>query len=153
MLNALLSSAHAEGFQPRIEAYRGFVKELTAGTNKPLQSNLSVPQSVVDTWESIRDMSHTHNVVFETADEEVSAHDLVLVAASPVLKAMLESTMKEGSTKRIPVKDSLGSGVRLLVDMLYTSSTRHDPDYTTVLVALDLAHRWQTASCQCLLAS
>ncbi|CAE7781442.1 ADK [Symbiodinium sp. CCMP2592] len=143
LLKALLSSPYAEGFQPRIEAYRGFVKALTAGTNRPLQSNLSVPQSVVDTWESIREMTSTHNVIFETADGEVSAHDLVLLAASPVLKAMLESTMKEGSSKRIPVKDSLGSGVRLLVDMLYTSSTRDDPDYKTVLVALDLAHRWQ----------
>ena len=57
-----------------------------------------------------------------------------------------KESMKEGSSKRIPVKDSSGSGVRLLVDMLYTSSTRDDPDYKTVLVALDLAHRWQVDS-------
>ena len=93
--------------------------------------------------ESVREMTSTHNVIFETADDEVSAHDFILMTASPVLKAMLQATMKEGLSKRISVKDSSSSGVRLFVDMLYTSSTRDDPDYKTVLVALDLAHRWQ----------
>ena len=127
----------------RAEAFRMYLTALTTGASAPATQNLLVPQSVVDIWESVQRMTSTHNVIFETADEEVSAHDLVLVAASPVLKAMLESTMKEGSSKRISVKDSSGSGVRLFVDMLYTSSTRDEPDYKTVLVALDLAHRWQ----------
>ncbi|CAE7781349.1 KLHL2 [Symbiodinium sp. CCMP2592] len=129
-----------------IQHLRQAVAIMTKGTAMSRKTNLLVPQGVVDTWESVQNMTSTHNVVFETADDEVSAHDLILVAASPVLKAMLQSTMKEGSSKRIPVKDSSGSGVRLLVDMLYTSSTRDDPDYKTVLVALDLAHRWQVDS-------
>ncbi|CAE7742034.1 klhl36 [Symbiodinium microadriaticum] len=113
------------------------------GPAKIAQSNVSVPQSVVDTWEAVREMTSTHNVVFQTADGEVSAHDFILVTTSPVLRAMLDSTMKEGLSKRIPVKDSSGSGVRLFVDLLYTSSTGEDPNYQTMLVALDLAHRWQ----------
>ena len=40
-------------------------------------------------------MTSTHNVIFETADGEVSAHEQMLAVASPVLKAMLESCMKE----------------------------------------------------------
>ena len=31
----------------------------------------------------------------------------------------------------------------LFVDMLYTNATRRDPDFKTVLAALDVAHRWQ----------
>ncbi|CAE7484642.1 BT2 [Symbiodinium natans] len=100
-------------------------------------------QSVVEVWESVRNMTATHNVIFETADGQVTAHDVVLLAASPVLKAMLESSMKEGSSKRISVEDSSSSGVSLFLDMLYTGSTWDDPDYKTMLVALDLAHRWQ----------
>lgn len=138
-----MKKAAQEGtdWSSQIAAFQIFLEALTRGA--ATRNNVSVPQGVVDMWESIREMTSTHNVIFETADEEVSAHDLVLVAASPVLKAMLESTMKEGSSKRISVKDSSGSGARLFVDMLYTSSTRDDPDYKTVLVALDLAHRWQ----------
>ena len=131
---------------PHIQKFQRAVAILTKGTATAARRNLSVPQGVVDMWESIREMTSTHNVVFETAENEVSAHDLILVAASPVLKAMLDSTMTEGSSKRIPVKDSSGSGVRLFVDMLYTSSTRDEPDYKAVLVALDLAHRWQVES-------
>ncbi|CAE7885892.1 klhl40 [Symbiodinium sp. KB8] len=141
---AALQRAHdGTDWSGRIGAFKSFLPALTNSAPSQSMHTIALPQSVVDLWESIREMTSTHNVIFETADEEVSAHDLVLVAASPVLKAMLESTMKEGSSKRIPVKDSSGGAVRLFVDMLYTSSTRDEPDYKTVLVALDLAHRWQ----------
>ena len=143
MLREMQSSPHAEAFSTGIQLFRRFVTELTTGPAKIAQSNVSVPQSVVDTWEAVREMTSTHNVVFQTADGEVSAHDFILVTTSPVLRAMLDSTMKEGLSKRIPVKDSSGSGVRLFVDLLYTSSTGEDPNYQTMLVALDLAHRWQ----------
>ncbi|CAE7422863.1 unnamed protein product [Symbiodinium sp. CCMP2592] len=143
VLQALQKSKHVAASDVKVKAFKGYLDVLTRATPMPKQANVAIPQSIVDMWESIRQMTPTHNVVFETADDDVSAHDLILVTASPVLKAMLESTMSEGSSKRISVKDSSGSGVRLLVDMLYTSSTRNEPDYKTVLVALDLAHRWQ----------
>ncbi|CAE7532319.1 unnamed protein product, partial [Symbiodinium pilosum] len=114
------------------------------GTIKAVnEENVAVPRSLVDMWESLREMTSTHNVVFETADDDVSAHELILLAASPVQKAMLESAMMEGSSKRIAVKDSASSGVRLFLDMVYSSSSRDEPDYKSALVALDLAHRWQ----------
>ncbi|CAE7346312.1 BT4 [Symbiodinium sp. CCMP2456] len=142
-VRALQESVHVAASDVKVTAFKGYLDALTRARPVLGQSNVAIPQSVVDMWESIRQMTPTHNVVFETADGEVSAHDLILVTASPVLKAMLESTMREGSSKRITVKDASGSGVRLLVDMLYTSSTRDELDYKTVLVALDLAHRWQ----------
>ena len=92
----------------------------TAAARKP---KVPVHQSVVDVWHSVQDMTSTHNVIFETADGKVSAHAMVLTAASPVLKAMLESSMKEGSSKRIEVKDSCKGCVSLFLDILYMSST------------------------------
>ena len=79
---------------------------------------VSVRQGVVNLWESIRDMDSTYDVIFEAADGEVAAHDLILMASSPVLRAMLESAMKEGANRRIRVGDSSSSGVTLFVDML-----------------------------------
>ena len=144
-VEAMKKQRYVANWSARIRHFQSAVAILSKGKSTHAKRNLSV-QAWVDMWESIREMTHTHNVIFETADEEVAAHDLILVAASPVLKAMPQSTMKEGSSKRIPVKDSSGSGVRLLLDMLYTSSMRDDPDYKAVLVALDLAHRWQVDS-------
>ena len=142
-VEAMKKQRYVANWSARIRHFQSAVAILSKGKPTHAKRNLSVPAGVVDMWESIREMTHTHNVIFETADEEVSAHDLILVAASPVLKAMPQSTMKEGSSKRIPVKDSSGSGVRLLLDMLYTNFMRDDPDCKAVLVALDLAHRWQ----------
>ena len=106
-------------------------------------AEVTVPQSTLVLWESMRDLTTSHNVIFQSSDGEVSAHDQILMLASPVLKAMLASDMKEGSSLRIEIEDSSSSGVSLFLDLLYTSSTREDPDHKTMLVALDLAHRWQ----------
>ncbi|CAE7532303.1 Klhl6 [Symbiodinium pilosum] len=137
-----MRQAASVDWSARIKFFEGAL-ELMATTKSRPDENIPVPRSVVDTWEAVREMTSTHNVVFEAADDEVSAHDLLLVAASPVLKAMLDSTMLEGSSKRISVKDTPSSGVRLFVDMLYSSSSRDDPDCEAALVALELAHRWQ----------
>ncbi|CAE7321882.1 BT4 [Symbiodinium sp. CCMP2456] len=109
-------------------------------------TDVAVPQSIVDLWESMRDLTASHNVIFESSDGEVAANEHILTVASPVLKAMLESAMTEGTSRRIQVKDSPSSGISLFLDVLYTSSTREDPDHKTVLAAVDLAHRWQVHS-------
>jgi len=106
-------------------------------------ADVTVPRSTLDLWESMRDLTASHNVMFECSDRKVSAHDQILMLASPVLKVMLTSAMKEGSSWLIQVTDSSSSGVSLFLDLLYTSSTREDPDHKTMLEALDLAHRWQ----------
>eukprot|EP00439_Symbiodinium_sp_Y106_P042216 s195_g5.t1 len=106
-------------------------------------SSVRIHTDVGRLWEIAREMTSTHNVVFQTAEGEISAHDHILIAASPVLKAMLESPMREASTKCIPVKDSSRNGVSLFLDLLYTSSTCLELDYRTMLTAFDVAHRWQ----------
>ncbi|CAE7807876.1 klhl36, partial [Symbiodinium microadriaticum] len=109
----------------------------------PKVKKASVHEAVVNLWESVREMSSTHNVIFETSDGEVSAHDHILMAASPVLRAMLQSAMKEGKDKRVQVWDSTKCGMTLFLDVLYTSSTCLELQYKTILEAFDLAHRWQ----------
>mmetsp|Transcript_35559 Transcript_35559/g.82110 ORF Transcript_35559/g.82110 Transcript_35559/m.82110 type:complete len:349 (+) Transcript_35559:35-1081(+) len=104
---------------------------------------IAVDQSVIDLWENVLGMTDSHNVTLETSSGPVTAHGHVLIAASPVLKAMLASAMKEGALKCVDVHDSSKAGVSLFLDMLYTGSTRADINFSTVLVALDLAHRWQ----------
>eukprot|EP00439_Symbiodinium_sp_Y106_P008110 s201_g1.t1 len=102
---------------------------------------VAINPGVLDRWEK-----ETHNVTFETADGEVTAHDILLMASSPVLRVMLESSMVEGKQKRIKVKDAASGGVKggLFVPFLTVAqATRRGPDYKTVLTALDLAHRWQ----------
>ncbi|OLP75211.1 BTB/POZ domain-containing protein [Symbiodinium microadriaticum] len=115
-----------------------------AKSSTPSDSNhVHIHTDVVRLWEIAREMTSTHNVVFQTADGDISAHDHILIAASPVLQAMLESPMREGSSKCIPVKDSSINGISLFLDLLYTSSTCLELDYKTMLVAFDVAHRWQ----------
>ncbi|CAE7256382.1 unnamed protein product [Symbiodinium necroappetens] len=104
---------------------------------------IEVDQTAIDRWEAIRNMTATHNVTFATADGPVTAHDIALIAASPVLSAMLQSCMTEGSRKHIQVKDSSAAGVSLFLDLVYASSTCSEVQYKTALEALDLAHRWQ----------
>ena len=64
------------------------------------------------------------------------AHDVVLAVASPVLAAMLESTMAEGTSKCIQVKDSSAAAVGLFLDMAYMSATDTELEYKTVPGAL-----------------
>ena len=51
--------------------------------------------------------------------------------------------MREGSTRKIDIRDSSGAGLSLFLEILYTSSTRSNILWPDVNVALDLAHRWQ----------
>ena len=123
-----------------LESILSLIKTTTAGKSH----GIVVHQEVARMWESFREMTSTHNVIFESSEGEVSAHDQVLMISSPVLKAMLETSMKEGSCRRIDIKDSSSRGISLFLDLLYTSSSAiADLDYKTMLVALDLAHRWQ----------
>ena len=84
---------------------QAFVESLVALLASSTAADVTVPQSTLDLWESMREMTDSHNVIFESGPTEI------LKAASPVLKAMLASAMKEGTSKRIEVKDSASSGV------------------------------------------
>ena len=109
----------------------------------PRRPRVSVVQGVLDRWERMLNSNGAHDLTFQTGQGPVTAHAHMLMDASPVLKAMLESSMKEGTTQCIDVKDSSSQGVTLLLQMIYTCSSQDEPSYGTFLEALDLAHRWQ----------
>lgn len=107
---------------------------------------VSVDKSVVDLWERVLDSTSSHDVTFQAADKPVTAHSLVLVEASPVLRAMLQSPMREGGTREIEVRDTNSSAIVLFLETLYTCSSRLEPmAVPDVLAAIDLAHRWQVS--------
>ena len=66
-------------------------------------TDVGVPQIFVDLWECMRDLTASHNVIFESSDGEVAANEHILTVASPVLKAVLESAMTEGR-KSLPLR-------------------------------------------------
>ena len=107
------------------------------------QPRVSVHQGVADLWEKFLLAKASHDLKIVTSDGIVTAHAQMLKEGSSVLRAMLESPMKEGQTQCIEVKDASSSGVSLFLEILYTCSTQSDSDFQTVLHALDLAHRWQ----------
>ncbi|CAE7752185.1 unnamed protein product, partial [Symbiodinium sp. KB8] len=97
-------------------AQRYLEEVMSLFAQNPAQEFVKLHPSFLDQWEAVLEMTDTHNVTFETADGEVTAHDHILMATSPVLKAMLQSTMKEGSNKRVQIKDSPSAGASRLLE-------------------------------------
>ena len=112
----------------------------------------SVDEGIVEIWEKSLLATASHDLTIEASDGSVTAHAHMLVAASPVVQAMLGSPMKERWTQQIQLKDTSSGAVTLFLEALYTCSSLGDPDYKTALSALDLAHRWQVEAVVAILA-
>eukprot|EP00438_Fugacium_kawagutii_P018504 Skav201477 [mRNA] locus=scaffold828:36253:37224:- [translate_table: standard] len=130
------------------EVERKFLEEslvriARASSEKQTRPRLFVDEGIVEIWEKCLHATASHDVTIEAADGQVTAHTCMLQEASPVVRAMLGSPMKEGKSQQIQLKDTSCSAVTLFLEALYTCSSQGDPDYHTVLSALDLAHRWQ----------
>jgi len=78
-----------------------------------------VPEAVVQTWERCWQDRSSADVDLVSPDGLSKAHSLVLCAASPVLAAMLSSSMLEGRARKIPV-DSAVRVVDMLLFVMYT---------------------------------
>mmetsp|Transcript_62816 Transcript_62816/g.192122 ORF Transcript_62816/g.192122 Transcript_62816/m.192122 type:complete len:339 (-) Transcript_62816:51-1067(-) len=108
-------------------------------------ARVSVDCGIVNLWEELRRDADSHDVTLVTAEGDVSAHRAVLVRASPVLGAMLASSMREGRQQRVEIKDTPKQSAVLFLDLLYAGTSTEDLDAQIALAALDLAHRWQAA--------
>merc|ERR1711879_611522 len=131
-------SGEVERLRRIIKVFAAKMKTKNADTER-----VTVDLSVIEMWERLHADTSTHDVALATADGDVTAHSLVLTHASPVLAAMLSSTMSEGSQKRINITDASGKGTSFFLDLLYAGSSESDISYPDALVALDLSHRWQ----------
>ncbi|CAE7690036.1 unnamed protein product [Symbiodinium sp. CCMP2456] len=139
------NSVSAHSTQSHIQYFESILAVIARAMDAR-RTQATVDQGVINRWEVMRDMTETHNVTFETAGGAVTCHDIVLMAASPVLKALLQSPMKEAASKSIAVEETPRAGVALFLDILYMSATRSHPDYEAVLAALSLAHRWEVGN-------
>eukprot|EP00438_Fugacium_kawagutii_P020902 Skav211793 [mRNA] locus=scaffold305:268434:270184:+ [translate_table: standard] len=130
-----------------VSSLSNLIQRITAASldlTSSQRHQVHVDQSVVDHWERFLGSTSSHDVTFLTADAPVTAHASFLQEASRVLKAMLSSSMKEGETRQIEVRDASRSAVQLFLEILYTcSSSSSEPSCEDTLAALDLAHRWQ----------
>jgi len=124
-------------------SYLHLVLESFIAEPKPPRTKLAIDEDIVDLWEKLLLATDAHDLTIDTADGPVTAHAQMLKEASPVVRAMMESSMKERQTQRIQLNDTPREAVALLLEILYTCSSQNEPDYKTVLSALDLAHRWQ----------
>lgn len=118
-----------------------------------------VPEAVVDLWERALhrgDLEGDLRIVASDC-EGVGVHSHMLEEASPVLKAMLRSSMREGHTgvghspaREVRVEES-AAAVRAFVGLLYTGGLptgeggEPAPSAETLLGVFGLCHRWQLA--------
>jgi len=134
--------------------YDSWTEELTAldqllqvfisGAAQAIQNEkVTVDVRVIDFWDEMRRDDSKHDVMLDTADGPVGAHQMVLTRASSMLAAMLSSGMREGQEQRIPCEDTTANATGLLLDLLYTGSTTQDVTLDNGLSVFELAHRWQ----------
>eukprot|EP00438_Fugacium_kawagutii_P004783 Skav203120 [mRNA] locus=scaffold447:619283:620113:+ [translate_table: standard] len=117
-----------------------------ASSHQQTRPRTSVDDGIVEIWDKFLHATSSHDLTIEAADGQVTAHAGMLQEASPVVRAMLVSPMKEAQSQRIQLADASSSAVTLFLEALYTCSSQGDPDHETALSALDLAHRWQVAA-------
>ena len=119
---------------------------LDAFTAQPLERRkmVSVDESVLQVWEGVLADEASHDLAFVCeGDVTVHAHVAVLSNTSPVLRAMLSSSFREGTERKIEVTDTPPAAVRLFLDIVYTGGTAEEMSVPIALSALDLAHRWE----------
>jgi len=107
------------------------------------RQRLSVSTSTIDRWDKMLRDESSHDVTFECQDDVVTAHSAMLSFASPVLAAMLRSTMCEGWTKRVRLSDTTRDSVKVFLELLYTGAVCDDVDLANAIGAFTLAHQWQ----------
>ena len=96
-------------------------KVLTIFASTPSSSHrpkVSIDEGIAELWEKFLSAKTSHDLTIETADGKVTAHAQMLKEASPVVRAMLESPMKEGQAQRIEVKDTSSGAVSLFLEIL-----------------------------------
>jgi len=83
----------------------------------------AAPDHVMQLRSDLRDMRFQTDgdVVLVAEGKEHSAHQAILKARSPVLRAMLEANMAEKASGRIVIDDLSSLTVSLLLDFLYTA--------------------------------
>ena len=68
-------------------------------------------------------LKHCHGILYQQARDFSSISNPRLMEASPVLKAMLDSSMQEGESRKIRLEDSCTRAVSLFLETLYLGTS------------------------------
>ena len=90
----------------------------TPSSSRNYGAKVPINEGIAELWEKYLSAKDAHDLTIETGDGKVTAHAQMLKEASPVVRAMLESPMKEGLAQRIEVKDTSSSAVSLFLEFL-----------------------------------
>ena len=90
----------------------------TPSSSRNYGAKVSINEGIAELWEKFLSAKTSHDLTIETADGQVTAHAQMLKEASPVVRAMLESPMKEGQAQQIKVNDTSSSAVSLFLEIL-----------------------------------
>jgi len=139
-----------DDWRSELEAIAQAVEILCRSGAQPSAPKIPVMDEIVETWCNVLGDSASADVTIRvqvSGDEEaeVPAHSVVLAQVSPVLKAMLQAGMREGSRREIEVSDCEARALRLFLSLAYTGSLRGDedvPELDVLVQAIGLAHRW-----------
>ena len=101
-------------------AFLGKVLNLfaSASSEQGCRPRVSIDEGIATLWEKYLMAKDSHDVTIEAADGSVTAHAQMLKEASPVVRAMLVSPMRESRARHIQVKDTSQSAVSLFLETL-----------------------------------
>ena len=140
MIQADSKEAGAPFWKHSIRRMEALISILTVQVSS---KKAAISTGTLQLWERLRTSAQGQDVTLLCQDGEVLAHAAVLCAASPVLRAMLGSSMREGDERRIELRDSPCAGTSLFLDLLYAGTTYAKIETAVLLEAIQLAHRWQ----------
>ena len=90
----------------------------TPSSSQTSRPKVSIDEGIAELWEKFLSAKDAHDLTIETADGKVTAHAQMLKEASPVVRAMLASPMKEGQAQWIEVNDTSSGAVSLFLEIL-----------------------------------
>lgn len=138
---------HQKQYTAQIANCEKMLKMFAGFVPKNEGNKVSVPEAVVDMWESVLEDEASCDVrlVVSGGDGVLRAHRAVLHRASCVLDALLGSPMQEGKTGVIHVDGVSFEAAKQVLQLIYTGTICDEPKACVMLGVIDLAHRWQVA--------
>lgn len=115
--------------------------------NAVTSQRIDVDVGIVAFWEQVRHDNVGQDLhLVCVGGQRLGVHAAILSAASPVVRSMLQHSMRERQDRAIELKDTPVAVASLFLDLVYTGATPTQPEHGVLIGALGLAHRWQ---CSC----
>ena len=113
---AMIDKDRSEGYTFWEHSIRRMEMVMDIMRSNIVSKKLTISAGVLQMWEGLRASAHGQDTTFACLGGDIGAHAAVLSAASPVLSAMLNSSMREGDEKRIELRDAPHEVTSLLAE-------------------------------------